>query len=75
MLKTLGMQQISIHGLRHTHTSVLLYRGASIHYVSERLGHADIDVTNRIYSHMIKELRERDESIMLKTFEEMQIAS
>lgn len=30
-------------------------------YILERLGHADVDTTIRIYTHLIKELREEDE--------------
>src|SRR5690606_29647754 len=36
-LSNLGIEPITIHGLRHTHASVLLYKNISIHYVSERL--------------------------------------
>lgn len=51
---------ISVHGLRHTHASILLYQGISLLYVSERLGHTNIDITTSTYSHVLKELRERD---------------
>lgn len=59
-LTDLKIESISIHGLRHTHASVLLYKKISIYYVSERLGHAKIDTTLNYYSHVIKELREED---------------
>ena len=62
---------IAMHGLRHTHGSILLYQKASIHYVSERLGHNDIDTTLRVYSHLLKEGREKDEKIAIKTYEEL----
>jgi integrase len=70
-LKDLKIDSISVHGLRHTHASVLLYRKISIYYVSERLGHATIDTTLRHYSHVIKELREEDTKNTLITFEQM----
>lgn len=57
---------ISIHGLRHTHASVLLYKGVSIQYISERLGHSDIDTTLKKYAHMIKELRKQMKKKLLK---------
>ncbi|MGD6894325.1 tyrosine-type recombinase/integrase [Bacillus infantis] len=72
-LKDLGIQPITVHGLRHTHASVLLYRKISIYYVSERLGHANIDTTLRHYAHVIKELREEDTKNAIKTFEQMAI--
>ncbi|MEK3890553.1 hypothetical protein [Bacillus sp. FSL K6-3431] len=37
-----------------------LYRKISIYYVSERLGHANIETTLKHYAHVVKELREED---------------
>ena len=37
-----GISVISIHGLRHTHASILLYAGVSIASVAHRLGHASM---------------------------------
>jgi integrase len=72
MLKHLNITvPITIHGLRHTHASVLLYRKISIYYVSERLGHANIDTTLKHYAHVVKELREEDTDNTIKTFEQM----
>lgn len=70
-LTDLKIEPISIHGLRHTHASVLLYKRISIYYVSERLGHAKIDTTHNYYSHVIKELREEDTQNTLDLFEKM----
>ena len=70
-LKRLDIDVITMHGLRHTHASILLYRKATIYYVSERLGHANIDTTHRYYSHVIKELREDDTKITTDTFSGM----
>lgn len=60
-----------MHGLRHTHASVLLYKNVSIYYVSELLGHADINTTLREYAHVINELREKEELGTINTFKEM----
>lgn len=38
--KDCGISVISIHGLRHTHASLLLFAGVSIASVARRLGHA-----------------------------------
>lgn len=62
LLGELKIEEISIHGLRHTHASILFYKGISIQYISKRLGHADVDTTIRIYTHLIKELYEKDEN-------------
>lgn len=71
VLTDLNITPISVHGLRHTHASVLLYKKVSIYYVSERLGHADIDTTLKEYTHVIKELRVEDELGTMHTFEKM----
>ena len=68
ILDALEIERISIHGLRHTHASVLLYRGANIHSVSKRLGHADIQTTMEHYTHVLKEMEERDEEIAVNMF-------
>ncbi|MBS4200313.1 site-specific integrase [Bacillus sp. FJAT-49732] len=67
-LTDLKINPISVHGLRHTHASILLYRKISIYYVSERLGHASIDTTQRHYAHVIKELREEDTNNTITIF-------
>ncbi|MDQ6418706.1 tyrosine-type recombinase/integrase [Paenibacillus sp. LHD-117] len=70
-LARLKIDPISIHGLRHTHASILLYKDVSIYYVSERLGHSDIETTMEYYAHIIKELRIKDEKNTLKVFNGM----
>ena len=44
--------QITPHGFRHTHCSLLFESGASIKEVQERLGHKDIKTTMNIYAHL-----------------------
>lgn len=71
-LHDLGIETtMSVHGLRHTHASISLYKKSSIYYVSERLGHGDIQTTMRDYAHVIKELREEDEKNTIGIFEKM----
>ncbi|AAU85051.1 integrase [Bacillus phage BCASJ1c] len=71
LLGELKIEPISMHGLRHTHASVLLYKGVSIYYVSERLGHADIETTMNEYAHIVKELRTQDEEKTAAVFKNM----
>ena len=55
-----GIPIISIHGLRHTHASLLLYEGVSIASVAKRLGHANTTTTQQTYIHIISELENKD---------------
>ena len=57
---------ISIHGLRHTHASLLLFAGVSIASVSKRLGHASINTTQDTYLHVIRELENKDVDIVMR---------
>lgn len=67
----LGIKPITIHGLRHTHACVMLYKKVSIYYVSERLGHKDIQTTLKDYSHVTKELRSEDAKVTTAIFGNM----
>ena len=51
---------LTLHGLRHTHASVLLYKEVNILAVSKRLGHKDLSITMSVYSHILKELEEKE---------------
>ncbi|WP_203626424.1 site-specific integrase [Lacticaseibacillus mingshuiensis] len=55
-----GIPEISVHGLRHTHASLLLYAGVSIGSVARRLGHSNMNTTQRTYLHVIQELENAD---------------
>lgn len=58
---------ISIHGLRHTHASILLFAGVSIASVARRLGHASMTTTQRTYLHIIQELENKDVDLVMRS--------
>ncbi|QKT05334.1 site-specific integrase [Mycoplasma sp. OR1901] len=58
---------ITIHGLRHTHASILLYAGVSIASVAKRLGHASMNTTERVYLHIINELENKDIDLVMRS--------
>lgn len=58
--KQANIPVISVHGLRHTHASLLLYAGVSTASVAKRLGHADMTTTQNTYIHIIEELENQD---------------
>jgi len=57
---------ITVHGLRHTHASLLLFAGVSIASVSKRLGHASMNTTQSTYLHVIRELENKDVDIVMR---------
>lgn len=65
--KHCGISEISIHGLRHTHASLLLFAGVSIASVARRLGHASMTTTQKTYLHIIQELENKDVDLVMRT--------
>ena len=51
---------ISPHALRHTHTALLAEAGIPLQDISHRLGHSNSKVTNEVYMHVNKSLREKE---------------
>lgn len=64
-------ENLSIHGLRHTHASILLYQGIDIMTVAKRLGHSSTLITQNVYAHIIKELEVRDSEKIRNIFQEI----
>lgn len=65
--KSANIPVISIHGLRHTHASVLLFAGVSIASVARRLGHSSMTTTQKTYLHIIQELENKDVDLIMRS--------
>ncbi|PKG28772.1 site-specific integrase [Cytobacillus horneckiae] len=63
------LHRITIHGLRHTHASMLFEAGASIKEVQARLGHKDIQTTMNVYTHVTKTMSQKTAENFLKFME------
>lgn len=64
-------KKFTLHGLRHTHASVLLYQGCDTIYVSKRLGHSSLDTTITTYLHIIKELDNKNDEMIDSVFDKI----
>lgn len=62
-----GVPIISVHGLRHTHASILLFAGVSVGSVARRLGHASMTTTQKTYLHIIHELENQDVDLVMRS--------
>lgn len=51
---------ITFHGLRHSHVSYLISQGVDIYYISRRIGHSNISVTLKVYSHLLDSQRRKE---------------
>ena len=65
--KACNIPVISVHGLRHTHASLLLFTGVSIASVARRLGHSSMTTTQKTYLHIIQELENKDIDLVMRT--------
>ena len=61
-----GIQHIRIHDFRHSHASLLANNGINIQEISRRLGHANVEITWNIYSHLYPREEERAIDVLNK---------
>lgn len=64
---------ISLHGLRHSHASILLFAGVSIASVAKRLGHSSMTTTQKTYLHIIAELENKDVDLVMRSLSALSI--
>src|SRR6516164_8274123 len=64
----IGMPEITLHSLRHTHASMLIAAGMDILTISRRLGHANPTITLSVYGHLIHGTDNRAAQIMDQVF-------
>jgi integrase len=58
---------IGVHGLRHTHASILIRRGVNAKVVSDRLGHTSVAFTLKTYAHLF-DVQKREAAIGIEAF-------
>ena len=54
ILEKNGMRKVSLHSLRHSNATLLIFQGVDVKAVSSWLGHSQISTTLDIYAHQIK---------------------
>lgn len=57
LLKEVGLSHIRFHDLRHSAASILLCMEVNIKVIQELLGHSDISITLRTYSHLLPSMQ------------------
>lgn len=58
------LPQLTFHGLRHTHATLLIFKGENIKVVSERLGHKSITETLDTYTHVMDDMKNNTAEIL-----------
>ncbi|WP_375542026.1 tyrosine-type recombinase/integrase [Clostridium gelidum] len=70
-LMKLQLPQFSIHGLRHTHATILLLKGENIKVISERLGHKSTQITWDTYSHVLPSMKKQTADLLDNIFDDL----
>ena len=55
--KKAGLKHIPIHGLRHSHVSLLISKKYDIFEISKRIGHKSVKTTQDTYGHLFTEVQ------------------
>ena len=63
-----GLPKIKFHALRHTYASRLIEAGINIKVISDMLGHASTTVTEKVYLHVLEELKENTNDLINNIF-------
>ena len=71
LCKAAKVPVISIHSLRHSHASALIFAGVSIASIAKRLGHSSITTTQETYLHIIQELENQDNDKIIRHLTEL----
>lgn len=53
IIKQMNLKYIRFHDFRHSHASILIGNGVDIVSVSARLGHSSVDMTLKVYTHLL----------------------
>jgi len=57
LVRDAKVKRITVHGLRHTSATLLLKAGVQPHVVQKRLGHAKVEMTLNVYSHVLPSMQ------------------
>lgn len=62
--KRAGVKHITIHEFRHSHASLLCNAGVNIKEIARRLGHSNVEITLKTYSHLYPKEEERAVAVL-----------
>lgn len=56
LIKKYNLKSFKLHDLRHSHVSMLIFKGYDIVSISKRLGHSNPTITLGVYSHLYNKI-------------------
>ena len=66
--KELGYKIFDFHSLRHTHATELCENGVNLKEIQRRLGHKNLEVTNRVYLHATDAMERESVEILKRMY-------
>ena len=69
LTKVLQAECLNAHSFRHTHATQLIENGATPKGVAGRLGHANVNITQNLYTHNAQKLQEETATIFDKNLQ------
>lgn len=66
MISLAGLLKTTVHGLRHTHATILLNNGIPVKAIAERLGNTP-EMVHTVYGHILKELEDKTVNVFSET--------
>ncbi len=68
-VKAAGLPATTIHGLRHTHATILMNNGIPVKAIADRLGNTP-EMIHTVYGHVLQELEEQTISVFSQSLKE-----
>lgn len=72
LMEKIGIEPLKFHSLRHTFASMNIENGTDVKTISEILGHSNIDVTLKVYTHSSQQAKQKAIDKFNKKFTESQ---
>ena len=73
-VKAAGLPSTTIHGLRHTHATILMNNGNPVKAIADHLGNTP-EMIHTVYGHVLKELEKHTISVFSQSLKENEAKS
>lgn len=64
-------QDFHFHSLRHSHVAYLLSNGVDIYAISQRLGHANIGITLKVYAYLLDDYQKKENNKIINSLDNL----
>lgn len=68
LIQEKNLPETTLHGLRHSHATLMLLEDVPVKVISERLGHSTTKVTQDIYMHVLPDMQDKAAAAVERIF-------